>query len=99
MIIGTFKYDKKADTYAGGINTLSVVRGDVQIVPNKKSGEKEPDYRVCLMGGAELGAAWKKTSREGQDFLSVSIDDPALSGSLNAALFTAEGGDRGTPRR
>jgi uncharacterized protein (DUF736 family) len=44
----------------------------------------------------EFGAAWKRTSERGQDFLSVSIDDPALQASLNAALFVAEGGETAT---
>jgi uncharacterized protein (DUF736 family) len=95
MIIGNFTYDKKADTYTGDVTTLTFQRADVQLKPNEKSGAKEPDYRVVTktaQGLVEFGAAWHRTSENGKEFLSVSIDDPALPGSLNAALFQAEDG-------
>ena len=95
MIIGTFTYDKKADSYKGDVTTLTFQRSNVQFTPNKKAAEKEPDYRVVAesaTGTVEFGAAWHRESERGQKFLSVSIDDPALSGALNAALFPAEDG-------
>lgn len=96
MIIGNFIYDAKADTYAGEVTTLTFQRNNVVLRPVEKSGDKEPDYRVVAdtaSGTVEFGAAWKRTSEQGRDFLSVAIDDPALSGSLNAALFNAENGE------
>ena len=93
MIIGNFSYDTKADTFAGALTTLSVQRDDIHIRPVTKSGEKEPDYRVVAdtaFGRVEFGAAWKRTSERGQNFLSVSLDDPSLGGPLNAALFLDE---------
>jgi len=98
-IIGNFKHDAKAGTYTGDIVTLTFNRTDVQFKPNEKSGERQPDYRIVgktTHGTVEFGAAWKKTSEKGQDFLSVEIDDPALPGSLNAALFTAKDGETAT---
>jgi uncharacterized protein (DUF736 family) len=95
MIIGNFKHDAKADTYAGDVTTLTFQRSDVQLRPVEKSSDKEPDYRIVAQTGAgtvEFGAAWKRTSERGQDFLSVSIDDPSLAGPLNAALFPGEKG-------
>jgi len=95
MIIGNFTYDKKADTYTGDVTTLTFQRENVQLKPNEKSGAKEPDYRVVsktAQGLVEFGAAWHRTSENGKEFLSVAIDDPALPGSLNAALFQAEDG-------
>jgi uncharacterized protein (DUF736 family) len=95
-IIGNFKHDAKTGSYTGDIVTLTFNRKDVQITPTEKSGEKGPDYRVVgktAHGTVEFGAAWKRTSDKGQDFLSVAIDDPALTGSLNAALFPSEEGD------
>lgn len=96
MIIGNFNYDAKADTYSGDVTTLTFHRNNVQLRPVEKSGDKEPDYRVVAqtaLGTVEFGAAWKRKSERGQDFLSVSIDDPALSGALNAALFPGENGE------
>jgi uncharacterized protein (DUF736 family) len=94
MIIGNFTYDTQSDTYAGDVTTLTFHRSNVQLRPVEKSGKDQPDYRVVAqtaLGTVEFGAAWKRTSeKKGQDFLSVSIDDPALSGALNAALFAGE---------
>jgi uncharacterized protein (DUF736 family) len=98
-IIGNFVRNAKADTYTGEIVTLTFSRSDVQIKPNEKPGDKRPDYRVVgqtTHGPVEFGAAWKRTSEGGRDYLSVEIDDPALSSPLNSALFTAEGGETAT---
>ena len=98
-IIGNFKKDAKSDCFTGDIVTLTFNRTGVQFKPNEKSGEKEPDYRISgktAHGVVEFGAAWKRTSEGGREFLSVSIDDPALPGALNAALFTAEDGEAAT---
>jgi uncharacterized protein (DUF736 family) len=96
MIIGSFLYDAGEDTYAGNITTLTVVRSDLRLRRAEKSGNKGPDYRLIAetaFGHVELGAAWKRTSDNGRDFLSVAIDDPALPGPLSAALFTDENGE------
>lgn len=98
-IIGNFVRDPKNGSYTGDIVTLTFSRKDVQFKPNEKSGDKEPDYRIVgktAHGTVEFGAAWKRTSEKGQAFLSVSIDDPALSGALNAALFDAKDDDTAT---
>lgn len=98
MIIGNFTYDLDRDTYAGEITTLTLQRGNVMFRPTEKSGDKEPDYRVVHEtegGTVELGAAWKRNSERGRDFLSVVLDDPALASSVNAALFPSDQGERG----
>lgn len=95
MIIGTFSYDKKANSFKGDILTLSFQFSAVDITPTVKNSDKEPDYRVTARtatGHVELGAAWKRTSEKGLEFISVSLDAPLLSAPLNAALFAAEGG-------
>jgi uncharacterized protein (DUF736 family) len=96
MIIGNFNYDANADTYMGDVTTLTVQRSGLMFRPLKKSNDNEPDYRVvaqAAFGFVEFGAAWKRKSEKGQDFLSVSIDDPSLPGPLNAALFLDENGE------
>jgi len=90
MIIGNFTYDAATDSYAGTLMTLTVQREKIRIRPCDKSSDREPDYRVVaetVFGTVEFGAAWKRTSERGQEFLSVSLDDPSLGGPLNAALF------------
>jgi uncharacterized protein (DUF736 family) len=44
-------------------------------------------------GSVELGAAWKRKSEAGREFLSISLDDPALPRALGAALMPSDGGD------
>ncbi len=97
-IIGNFKHDAKTDTYTGEIVTLTFSRSEVLIRPSRKSAEKQPDYRIVSKtshGEVEFGSAWKRENERGE-FLSVSIDDPALPGGLNAALFTAGDGESAT---
>jgi uncharacterized protein (DUF736 family) len=94
MIIGGFSYDAESDTYRGDVATLTFQRSNIELRPVAKSTTEEPDYRIAVRSGertVEIGAAWKRTSEKGQEFLSVLLDDPALSGALNAALFLDEG--------
>jgi uncharacterized protein (DUF736 family) len=37
----------------------------------------------------EFGAAWKKRSKEGRDYLSVKLDDPALTQPINCSLVAS----------
>jgi len=95
MIIGNFTYDKAKDTYTGEIRTLTLHRSKVLFRPSQGKNDKGPDYRVTVEGthgAVELGAAWKRTSEAGREFLSVSFDDPALSHPISAALMPAEDG-------
>jgi uncharacterized protein (DUF736 family) len=99
MIIGTFDYSAKENTYHGNLATLVVQHRGVFFRPTEKSGDKEPDYRVVIdtdCGPFELGAAWKRTSERGQEFLSVSLDDPSFSAPINCAMFMNEGGNDAT---
>ncbi len=93
MIIGNFRYEAEADTYTGEIRTLHIQRSGVVLRPLRKASEREPDYRVVQHadGGAiELGAAWRRRSDKGQDYLSVLLDDPTLSQPLSVALFPGD---------
>lgn len=99
MIIGNFTYDPKADRYAGEITTLTFHRRGVELRGVEKSVDKEPDYRVVAettTGTVEFGAAWRRTSERGQDFLSVAIDDPSLAAAMNAAMFLRADGQTAT---
>jgi uncharacterized protein (DUF736 family) len=61
-----------------------------QIAPAEKENDKAPDYRV-FAGQIELGAAWRKTSGTGREYLSVKLDDPSLPAPIYASLVEAEG--------
>jgi uncharacterized protein (DUF736 family) len=82
MIIGNFKHDKAQDTYTGELAILDA------------KTDKAPCYRVIGTsdtGDVEAGAAWKKRSEEGREYLSVKLDDPALPQPVNCAMV--ESGD------
>ena len=73
MIIGNFNYDPAKDVYAGEIKTLTLLRGKVNFRPVESKSDKGPHYRVTVEGqpgSVELGAAWKRKSEAGRDFLS-----------------------------
>ena len=95
MIIGNFTYNQAKDTFTGEIKTLTLHRSKVVFRPTEGKTNKGPDYRVTVEGApgaVELGAAWKRTSEQGREFLSISLDDPALAHPLSAALMPAEDG-------
>jgi uncharacterized protein (DUF736 family) len=74
--------------YAGSIETLSL-KAKLTFEPADKKSDNGPDYRVFHFTegfSSEIGAAWKKTSREGAEYLSVSIDDPSFPERLNCRL-------------
>src|ERR1700743_1319488 len=96
MIIGSFDFDSKSNTYTGYIQTLLLDFAGVQFRPNTKASDKEPAYRIIIdrPQGADLecGAAWSRTSEKGKAYYSVMIDDPGLAQPLNLALFPADDG-------
>jgi uncharacterized protein (DUF736 family) len=86
--IGTFARGDN-QTFVGTIQTLALsVKAVVR--PAQKDHEKAPDYRVYA-GAVEIGAAWKKTSKEDRDYLSVKLDDPSLPAPIYATLVEGDG--------
>lgn len=82
--IGAFK--KQADgSYSGALKTLDLEASSVHIRPAAADADKAPDYRI-FCGEAEVGAAWKRTSREQRDYLSVKLDDPSFPAPIYASL-------------
>jgi uncharacterized protein (DUF736 family) len=74
-IIGTFKTTDNG--YEGTLETLTL-KAKLSIEPAKKNNDSQPDYRVYHVTDhfkSDIGAAWKKTSRDHAEYLSVSIDD------------------------
>lgn len=88
--IGTFMKSEDG-SYNGSIKTLSLSVKQAQLRPVQKESESAPDYRI-FAGGTEFGAAWKKTSRENRDYLSVKLDDPSFPAPIYANLMDAEEG-------
>ena len=84
--IGTFT--KTGESFTGAVKTLSI-NAKTTIKPADKASDKAPDYRV-FAGSVEFGAAWKKTSNEGRDYLSVKLDDPSFPAPIYATLVEGE---------
>ena len=87
--IGSFTRDEDG-SYTGTIRTLSL-NIKVRFVPAQPSqNEKAPDLRVLAGNNVEIGAAWKRTSKENTVYHSVKLDDPSFPAPIYANLFKGE---------
>jgi len=86
--IGTFT--KQDNGFQGTIDTLAI-KAKVNIVAVEKSSEKAPDFRL-YSGKTEIGAAWSCTSKEGNAYLSVKLDDPSFAAAILCRLIETDKG-------
>jgi uncharacterized protein (DUF736 family) len=87
--IGTFT--KSDDGFTGSIKTPTLsLKATFRAV--EKANDKAPDFRI-FAGRAEFGAAWKKTSKDERDYLTIKLDDPSFAEPIYAALVAAEDGE------
>jgi uncharacterized protein (DUF736 family) len=88
--IGSFTRGEDG-TLTGTIRTLSL-NVKARFVPTEpSSNEKAPALRV-FAGPVEIGAAWKRTSKDNTLYYSVKLDDPSFPTPIFANLVEAEGG-------
>jgi uncharacterized protein (DUF736 family) len=85
-IIGSFA--RSENGYIGSIKTAAI-SAKVKFTPATKETDNAPDFRV-FADQFEFGAAWKKTSRSGREYLSVKLDDPIFPGPVAASLIDTE---------
>jgi len=85
--IGTFTKSDNGN-FTGTIKTASL-NLKATIRPVDKESDKAPDYRVAA-GSVELGAGWKKTSRDQRDYLTVKLDDPSFPAPIYATLVETD---------
>jgi uncharacterized protein (DUF736 family) len=79
-------------SYTGTIRTLSL-NIKVRFVPAEPSqNEKAPDLRVLAGNNVEIGAAWKRTSKENTVYHSVKLDDPSFPAPIYANLVAVDDG-------
>jgi uncharacterized protein (DUF736 family) len=88
--IGTFTKDQAGD-FNGAIKTLTLNVKQAAFRQVEKTNDQAPDFRI-FAGQTEFGAAWKKTSRENRDYLSVKLDDPSFPAPIYASLVDADEG-------
>ncbi|PWB95181.1 DUF736 domain-containing protein [Methylosinus sporium] len=85
--IGRFMRTKSG--YSGAIRTLSL-DAQIALVPSDHGiTENAPDYRILLGDdeGPEIGAARKRVGEKAGDYVSLLLDDPALTQPMRANLF------------
>lgn len=88
--IGTFTRDEDG-SYTGTIKTLSL-NIKARFVPAEVSqSDKAPELRV-VSGNVDIGAAWKRTSKENTVYRSVKLDDPSFPAPIYANLVEVESG-------
>jgi uncharacterized protein (DUF736 family) len=88
--IGVFHKDD-AGNYSGAIKTLTLNVKAATLRKVEKDNDKAPDFRL-FAGDTEFGAAWKKTSRDDRNYLSVKLDDPSFPAPIYASLVEADDG-------
>ena len=86
--IGSFTRGEDG-TFVGTIRTLSFNVKARLIPAEASSNEKAPDLRV-LVGNVEIGAAWRRTSKENTEYHSVKLDDPSFAAPIYANLVKGE---------
>jgi uncharacterized protein (DUF736 family) len=72
--------------------TLNLNVKSVKFVAAEGNNNKGPDFRI-FSGTTEFGAAWKKKSDKGNDYLSVKLDDLSFPAPIYASLVETEAGD------
>lgn len=86
--IGTFK--RNDANYRGTVRTLTLTI-DVELRPVPKEHDKSPDFRIHGPHG-EFGAAWKRRSSAGRDYLSCKLDDPVFPAPIYGTLIQSDEG-------
>jgi uncharacterized protein (DUF736 family) len=87
--IGTFT--KSGDGYIGSVKTVAL-NVKAKIVPAENDNDKAPNFGI-FAGTTQFGAAWKKTSNAGREYLSVKLDDPSFPAPIYASLVSLEGSE------
>ena len=82
--IGSFSQD---DLFGqeGTLETITL-KARVKFVPLKDRSEKQPDYRI-LAGKREIGAAWSRTSKNGDAYLFLKLADPSQPNPVLCNLY------------
>ena len=86
--IGTFTRGEDG-SYTGTIKTLSLNIKVRFVTAEPSQNEKAPDLRA-LAGNIEIGAAWKRTSKENTVYHSVKLDDPSFPAPIYANLVAVD---------
>jgi uncharacterized protein (DUF736 family) len=92
-IIGTFTKSSNGLGFVGTVKTVAL-NVKARITPVEKDNDKAPDYRIYA-STTELGAAWKRTSNAGREYLSVKLDEPFAAVIDSGRNYNFRGGKIG----
>jgi len=91
-LIGTFT--STADGFTGSIKTL-LLEAELTLSPlTRPVSDNPPDFLITVGKGREgllVGAARKRKTENGRDYLSIRIDDPTLEKPICVGLYLADG--------
>tara|TARA_R100000541_G_scaffold11732_4_gene20015 strand:+ start:2262 stop:2789 length:528 start_codon:yes stop_codon:yes gene_type:complete len=91
IMANTGIFTAQNDGFAGNVRTLTL-NVKVKFIPNDRSSENAPDYRIQAASGYDIGAAWKKVSQAERPYLSVTLDDPSFPSTIYARLIEEDNG-------
>lgn len=91
MIIGRFAENPMSGVMIGHIRTLFFKSDKVVFEPIAEPSDKGPSHRIYTADEVELGAAWRRTSKDnGNTYYSVTLDDPTFAAAIRANLVKAK---------
>lgn len=81
---------QEGGSFSGTLTTLALHAAKITIIPEAASdNDKAPALRV-FAGGFELGAGWKRTSKAGNRYWSVKLDDPSFAQPIYCVLVKTQ---------
>ncbi|AQR61679.1 hypothetical protein BZG35_08460 [Brevundimonas sp. LM2] len=87
--IGTFTQTKDGG-FTGRVRVLGLKETVVFKPETAGDNDKAPDYRVFIDDTVDVGAAWKKTAKSGNDYMSVKLESPLFATALYASLVLGD---------
>ncbi|WP_157016855.1 DUF736 domain-containing protein [Mesorhizobium xinjiangense] len=87
-VIGEFTTNGN-NSIVGFVRTLSV-SFKARLNPIERVSRDAPDFRVTAGNNVEVGAGWKQVSNDGEEYVSVKLDDPSFNAPITAALWPSE---------
>ncbi|MVA82733.1 DUF736 family protein [Agrobacterium vitis] len=87
-VIGEFTTNGN-NSIIGNVRTLTVSM-KARLNPIERVSRDAPDFRITAANGVEVGAGWKVVSNDGEEYISVKLDDPSFNAPITAALWPSE---------
>ncbi len=90
--IGRVQHNPADNSFTGFLKTMTL-EANITFLPIPNPGSQGPNWRIIAENGFEVGAAWKKQSQQGTEYVSASFDAPELPKKLYANLGREAGQD------